>query len=277
VRHALVAQLESVDPPLNDSDITRERLALEEAIRKVEAEASRKSRPEPARAETTTKVRAPDATRWEAASKWDEPVPAPAPEEPLARKATPAWPEPTPLGPLVTKPEVPVEGSEPSPATASETQVASPPAQRMPITDGPSLLDSGLRDFRGVISEADGLGDASARAVKSARDRFDSVPDPAEGGRAGKRASATLTPDMIAPSFLTASPTFRLDGKGAASDEPESEFEDAPRAPPRSYRELIRIASALMVVLCVGGLVAWQWPAITLLYRWAKTPTGRAA
>ena len=42
-RTALVAQLRSVDPPLNDSDITRERLALEEAIRKVEAESLRRA------------------------------------------------------------------------------------------------------------------------------------------------------------------------------------------------------------------------------------------
>ena len=46
-RTALVNQLRSVEPPLNEGDITRERLALEEAIRKVEAEAAaRKARPE---------------------------------------------------------------------------------------------------------------------------------------------------------------------------------------------------------------------------------------
>ena len=43
-RTALVAQLRGVQPALSESDITRERLALEEAIRKVEAEAARKSR-----------------------------------------------------------------------------------------------------------------------------------------------------------------------------------------------------------------------------------------
>src|SRR5436190_10482584 len=73
-RNALLAQLSSVDPPLSDSDITRERLALEEAIRKVEAEAARKARTEPPRPEPP-KVRAPDPKRWAAAAKWDEPVP----------------------------------------------------------------------------------------------------------------------------------------------------------------------------------------------------------
>src|SRR5664279_5674939 len=38
-RNALVNQLRSVEPALDESDITRERLALEEAIRKAEGEA----------------------------------------------------------------------------------------------------------------------------------------------------------------------------------------------------------------------------------------------
>jgi hypothetical protein len=45
-RAALVNQLRSVDPPLEESDITRERLALEEAIRKVEADAAKRARPD---------------------------------------------------------------------------------------------------------------------------------------------------------------------------------------------------------------------------------------
>jgi len=45
-RNALVAQLRSNQPALSEADITKERLALEEAIRKVEAEAARKSLPE---------------------------------------------------------------------------------------------------------------------------------------------------------------------------------------------------------------------------------------
>ena len=46
-RAALVAQLRSVEPALEEADITRERLALEEAIRKVEADAAA-AKPEPA-------------------------------------------------------------------------------------------------------------------------------------------------------------------------------------------------------------------------------------
>src|ERR1700691_4900708 len=46
-RTALLAQLRGVEPALSESDITRERLALEESIRKVEAEAARRSRSDP--------------------------------------------------------------------------------------------------------------------------------------------------------------------------------------------------------------------------------------
>src|ERR1700761_2568717 len=45
-RAALVSQLRSLEPPLSEADITRERLALEDAIRKVEAESVRKARSE---------------------------------------------------------------------------------------------------------------------------------------------------------------------------------------------------------------------------------------
>jgi hypothetical protein len=45
-RVALVNQLRGVQPALEESDITRERLALEESIRKVEAEAAKRARAE---------------------------------------------------------------------------------------------------------------------------------------------------------------------------------------------------------------------------------------
>src|SRR5437763_3121441 len=66
-RTALVAQLRGMnDPPLTEAEITRERLALEEAIRKVEAEAARRGRDapraEPAAAKLGTGSEAPQST-----------------------------------------------------------------------------------------------------------------------------------------------------------------------------------------------------------------------
>ena len=64
-RSALVAQLRGVEPALSESDITKERLALEEAIRKVEAEAARKAITEPkgsARTEPRFEMRSPPSS-----------------------------------------------------------------------------------------------------------------------------------------------------------------------------------------------------------------------
>lgn len=55
-RTALIGQLKSIDPPLTTSEISRQRLELEEAIRKVEREASA-ARPAPARVSAAAAVR----------------------------------------------------------------------------------------------------------------------------------------------------------------------------------------------------------------------------
>ena len=76
-RNALVAQLRSNQPALLEAHITKERLALEEAIRKVEAEAARKSRTEaraeqrPATPRATTPEGAPQVRRASAAPRRD--------------------------------------------------------------------------------------------------------------------------------------------------------------------------------------------------------------
>src|SRR6201987_3348274 len=66
-RAALIAQLRSVDPPLSESEITRERLSLEEAVRKVESEAAQRardaSRPGGGLAAAATPPRAGDVLR----------------------------------------------------------------------------------------------------------------------------------------------------------------------------------------------------------------------
>ncbi|HZQ13575.1 MAG TPA: hypothetical protein VFB31_12275 [Pseudolabrys sp.] len=60
-RTALVNQLRGIEPALDESDITRERLALEEAIRKVEAEAAKRTRDDEAGA-PPAQQRAPSLT-----------------------------------------------------------------------------------------------------------------------------------------------------------------------------------------------------------------------
>jgi hypothetical protein len=61
-RAALVNQLRSVEPALDEADITRERLALEEAIRKVEADAAKRAREEEAVSPAQSEPRPPTLT-----------------------------------------------------------------------------------------------------------------------------------------------------------------------------------------------------------------------
>src|SRR6188474_1863735 len=85
-RTALVSQLRGVQPALDESEITRERLALEEAIRKVEAESARKAREEPR--PPPPPRREPPAAR-----------PAPPPPEPEQHAPEPYRPPPPPPPP----------------------------------------------------------------------------------------------------------------------------------------------------------------------------------
>jgi hypothetical protein len=118
-RTALVAQLRGITPALNESDITRERLALEDAIRKIESEASRRARGE-------------------------------MPDEGGERSGD-------------------ADTSSPS---SSQRAPAKPPG-----APGSSLSDQGLKGFRDVVAEAEGLGGAAANATKAARDVFGAVPE----------------------------------------------------------------------------------------------------
>src|SRR3954466_12444316 len=90
-RSALVAQLRGVDPPLEETEVTRERLALEESIRKVEAEAARRARSEGAPAPQSAPAAAPPRPPAEATPQRPEPVTpppsAPPPSAPAPRPA----------------------------------------------------------------------------------------------------------------------------------------------------------------------------------------------
>ena len=71
---------------------------------------------------------------------------------------------------------LPPESSPPSPPPATQRH----PLRRPSGERRPPLSDAGLKDFRNVVSEANELGGASARAEKSARDAYAAVPAPAQ-------------------------------------------------------------------------------------------------
>ncbi len=160
-RAALLAQLRGVTPPLSESDITRERLALEESIRKVEAESARQF-VEASRQALAPRMRSPELRQRDEMPKARaaEPgpvVPGPAAEVRQRRDAEPPAPRryPSPPSPAPPEPAPPLEaGRRPWPAS-SQSPIADtrrphsafdqPPAAEEPQPPQPSRQPGGER------------------------------------------------------------------------------------------------------------------------------------
>jgi hypothetical protein len=265
-RNALVTQLRGVDPPLSESEITKERLALEDAIRKVEADAARKARaePRPAAAPPPRRDRAPaDSGRAE------------------TRRAEPVAPK-----------QSPAEVNDGAAARSA------PPTARERLLNARSpapVKREGMRNFRDAVSEVHDLGGASAKAAQSARDTRDSY------GSQHRPPNEDAEPDSLRH-FGTEGDADDLsaehyDPRQTRNREPVYDHEDDhgvlqparhPPQPPddehveprpaRNYRGLVKLLVALIIL---GGLVAtisWQWPHITGIYHYiaqigAKQPS----
>src|SRR5918995_24999 len=146
-RTALIAQLRSVQPPLSESEITRERLSLEEAVRKVESEAAQRAR-EASRSGDASRggARAGDSFR--------------ATTRPPARPGEPAPPAQVPM----QDPQLP------------PTRERAGAPRRGPDNNAPQA--PGMRGFRDIAADADDLGRAAAQASRSARKTYANVPSP---------------------------------------------------------------------------------------------------
>ena len=197
-RTALIAQLRSVQPPLSESEITRERLSLEEAVRKVESEAAQRARDASRGAGAGSRAgdafrranaRAADATAQPAASS--------------SRPRGPALQAPRNDRPTLgqeerierQEPQRPSRSSrgEPAPVSPSRPQLPSPPEPQINMQEPElpgtreraprRLADNGaqvpgVRGFRDITADADDLGRAAAQASRAARKTYANVPSP---------------------------------------------------------------------------------------------------
>lgn len=197
-RSALIAQLRSVQPPLTESEITRERLSLEEAIRKVESEAAQRAR-ELSRTDSKGRPRSGDAFRAgsrAAATRHAErdvagkppvastpPRPAfPSPDERLAPGHEARQPRSESMRPDVPRdhsPETPLS-REPRPGAPRRSFDSDRPAPGHTSAGpaGSGQGGQGVRGFRDVVADADDLGRATAQASRSARRTYANVPSP---------------------------------------------------------------------------------------------------
>ncbi|MET0708833.1 MAG: hypothetical protein ABWY82_18615, partial [Tardiphaga sp.] len=187
-RTALIAQLRSVEPPLSESEITRERLSLEEAVRKVESEAAQRARdisrggdgkPRAGDAFRNSNPRA-NATPVEPSPRGRQPI---APTPPPTRERPPEEPRP-PRNLRVDPPPIPKQTQpgigmqEPTLPPARER-----PAPRRPDNNAPAQPPAAgaaaMRGFRDVTADVDDLGRAAAQANRAARKTYANVPSQA--------------------------------------------------------------------------------------------------
>lgn len=307
-RTALVAQLRGVVPALDESEITRERLALEEAIRKVEAESARQAREAP---------RPPLVRKAEPPRRPEPPRPAPLSPRPAAPAITGAPPStpPRPMRPPLPAGAAPLRGSSAPTSGAApvslgppRTPLSSPASEvREPPQTGSrrTLSDEALRGFRDVVTDPHPSLE-QARAEPQAYGEpprslppAPSLPPPQAPLHRPLEGLDQLEPQMQ-PENLWALP---LDGAQAselghgqaaamrpgpmpAQEETEAELTRIAR-PPRaapSYGRFIRLGLALVLVGLVGALVYWQRDAIVgttnsimALVRSPGTPSQREA
>jgi hypothetical protein len=202
-RAALIAQLRSVQPPLSESEITRERLSLEEAVRKVESEAAQRAR-DASRSSGGGGSRASDALRraggaaapppgGQQPSSAPPPRPRPPGQQPPASRndRPPLGQEDAPRPPRNARPEPP-QGAPPQPRPQP------PPLQPPPVgmqdpqlppardraggprrgADNGAPQAPGVRGFRDITADVDDLGRAAAQANRAARKTYANVPSP---------------------------------------------------------------------------------------------------
>src|SRR6185369_3503969 len=126
-RTALIAQLRSVQPPLSESEITRERLSLEEAVRKVESEAAQRAREASRPAGGSGAARGGDAFRRANAARPPESAGPPGAPPGPPRQQRPASPAPSregrpPLGQEEQRPPRNLRADAPPPPGAPRPQ-----------------------------------------------------------------------------------------------------------------------------------------------------------
>ena len=242
-RSALVAQLRGVEPPLEEADITRERLALEEAIRKVEVEAAKRPMPEPPSSARPGAAEPPPSLRDRGLRNFRNSV---ADVEDLGGAASEANRSAREVfrsmpGDRPPPPAPPVEAGRKAPA--APTHYFEPPEE----TDEPA---------------------PQPEAAKRAPAEHEA----AEYEPADHEAAALAPEDHLkAPFEEHAEPAATMPPPPAFD-----EHEEAGHRPVRSYGRLVKIVLLILVLAGLAGAAYWQRGAITTMVASLRSPTAPA-
>lgn len=265
-RAALVAQLRAVEPALPESEITKERLALEEAIRKVESEATRKALVEP-RAPVRTEAHAAPSSPprlFTGGGRAQNPLDGAPLRRERSNAATAELPRAArselrsePKSELRREPksdlrreskDEPLQPQVPRPAenrgASDEAQGPQPdakPSARSRILEArtSALKAAGLKGFRSIAGESGGPGAATAKAPQTDREAPHSYA-PASPQRAAPIADIPADPlaDRLEPHGEEEEfPPAADDSLHLRSLEPSyDDQEEDEEPPPRSLR-----------------------------------------
>lgn len=306
-REALLAQLRGVQPALSESEITRERLALEDAIRKVELEAARRSRA--ARPDPRTGARPGDSLRGASARSANGTSSSSLRDRSARSDRTRSDERDSAAQPSSDIRSEPRRSSLRSESRAEArsyppTDMQEPPAQERPglarrrtverdhradDRSGERIAERGsdasLQGFRDVIADADELGSAAAEANRAARRTYANVPSPSpefDRTEPGMEDRASLTsleqPDVYeeaSPETERARPSSRtqrtdapLPAKGKAKKKRAPKDDTLPELR-RGFP--VKRAFAFGILLIVIGAVISNWSAIRGLYQdWTR-------
>jgi hypothetical protein len=251
-RTALVAQLRGITPPLQEAEITRERLALEEAIRKVEAEAARRLRADAPPPPGAPAARAPGA------------APAPSPQGP----PVPAAPRFPPAAPPPGAPATPAGAPPASPPRPAAPSLPPAPAKpgRPPLEQGAAPASPAASPPPRGLPPRDPFADAP-----SAHD-FDRLVEPRLADEHGERDMHGAAPGAGPDPFRDAAPPPR--------GLPPRDFDEEHAAPPRKGRALgayLKPAIAVVLLLAIAGLIYSQRDKIVDIFASLRGSTTQVA
>ncbi|UYO39190.1 hypothetical protein KQX62_21140 [Rhodopseudomonas palustris] len=296
-RAALIAQLRGVQPPLTESEITRERLALEEAVRKVESEAAQRAR-DASRAELKGRSRPGDPPRpGDALRASSRPLGRPGDPPPQVNRGAPPSSMPEPELPSSVRPRNPDEPiaaedtGEPRPSRTLRVDPppippepplpgrgpAAPPPRRGPLPNQPPppANSPGLRGFRDVTADLDDLGRAAAQANRSARKTYANVAPSPEFDRLEPTMENRSDPD--APYSYDESPdeAARYTPPPAASRVPAEPKLKGSRKPSKfPLRTALVIGVAAMLI---GAGLVWGPGVVSSLMSMMRSPSTQTA
>jgi hypothetical protein len=290
-RAALVAQLRGIDPPLSEAEITRERLALEDAIRKVEAESVRKARTEPRQGPVTPRA-------MNTANR--QPIGGAVPASPAAASwrdrqsgasgdAAPLRAEPK-FSDLRRKEASPLHGAD-TLNGGEQARTAEQPSARSRLLGARTSErpPQDLKLFRKPMAAPEHAAPQGAEASYHAPDDYraaqphefagahDDKLEPAWDRSGDDRADYEHASDLLEDG---SAPVQGLDEAYDLDDEQRIEPRRPPAQrplepadhyrkprPPRSYRGLARLLVLLVILGAIAATISWQWSNISGVYQ----------